>query len=64
LKNGLQTFQHFDSGFGYLAWPNEIMRFVLEIFHQEGYVPASQQHVAPFFKKCLFGGFSYRFEYV
>lgn len=55
LKNGLQTFQHVDSGFGYLARPNEIMRFVLEIFHQEGYVPASQQHVAPFFKKFAQG---------
>lgn len=55
LKDGLQTFQHFDSGSGYLAWPTEIMRFVLEIFHQEGYVPASQEHVAPFFKKFAQG---------
>ena len=62
LKDGLQTFQQFDSGSGYLAWPNDIMRFVLEIFHQQRYVAASQQHVAPFFKKRLLGGFSSRFD--
>ena len=56
LKHGLQIFQRFDSGTGYLAWPDGIMDFISAVFGHEGYVlTASQQVFFPFFQKFAQG---------
>ena len=45
LKHGLQIFQRFDSGTGYLAWPDGIMDFISAVFGHEGYVLTPSQQV-------------------
>lgn len=56
LKHGLQIFQRFDSGTGYLAWPDGIMDFISAVFGHEGYVlTPSQQVFFPFVQKFAQG---------
>ncbi|CAK8993194.1 unnamed protein product [Durusdinium trenchii] len=56
LKRGLDVFQMFDAGSGYLGWSNnELTNFVSAVFEEEDLTPPSVEQVAPFFEKFAQG---------